>query len=233
MPDVAIFDKYGNTKTWDWLVEEFGPIEINNPLESAAWTVAELHENDDIMPEGPQAHAMTHPHRTGPLARAGILAPSCVIVAVIDEDREPVSGIDVVWWYTTAPAQPGAGWHQQGDLGRTKIENGCVDFAMGGGAYYDPKKVKGPHDLWIHAAFGPCQLLSGLGMIAGTNHRHLDVVLQRVDPNMPPYPPPDLPAATLKICDALQELTTARDAVATADRRLQEALDALRRSCLQ
>lgn len=230
------YDKYGNEQSLDWLHREFGPVEVLNPVGAPPlFEVAELHEVDDLDGAPAVARSGDRPQQeTGDRPQRGGWphAPTATICAVRDEKGQPLPGIDVVFWYSSAPELPGAGWWEQGDVGTTKLENGCADFAMGGGAYYDPAHTKGPHDLWIYGE-GASQIISGLGMIAGTNHRHLDVVFQRVDPNMPPYDDPDLPRAVRAICEAQALEKTTRRSLDAIRRRLQDALDALARSCYQ
>jgi uncharacterized repeat protein (TIGR02543 family) len=58
---------------------------------------------------------------------------------------------------------------------------GDVGYGMGGGAYYFPPE-KGPH--WIDA--GGVRV-DGLGMLGGTNHDHVDVVLIEGELEPPTY----------------------------------------------
>lgn len=222
---MRIYDKNGQEQTLTWLYHNFGPLEVLDPTDTPSYIVTELRVNDDPDPGSNPTppHLIARPRR--------ILAPSSTFCLVLDEDGAPLPGIQTVFWYDTAPTLPGAGWHEQGDVGLTK-DDGYASFAMGGGAYYDPSSTKGPHDLWI---YGPntSQMISGLGMIAGTNHRHLDVTFQRQDPNMPPYEDPDLPAAVRAICQGQALLRAARKSQDAALRRLEEALVYLRRTCEQ
>jgi hypothetical protein len=56
-------------------------------------------------------------------------------------------------------------------------------FAPGGGA----------SAVWVADEAGPGDLIAGLGMLGGTNHRHLEVYYQLVDVSTPPEEPPEEP----------------------------------------
>jgi hypothetical protein len=49
--------------------------------------------------------------------------------------------------------------------------------------------------VWVADEAGPSDFISGLGMLGGTNHRHLDVFYERVtvETKPPEEPPPPLP----------------------------------------
>jgi hypothetical protein len=192
--DVLVIDKYGNQQTLAWLFQNFGPLEIltegnhYDGIVDPAFRLVKLVEVDDL----PNQKAANRPE-----------AAASIRVQVLDIAGKPVPGVSVVWWYSSAPQRPGAGHLEQGDLGTTNGE-GVVAFAMGRGAYYDPASVKGPHDVWL---FGPgmSERVSGLGMIAGTNHRHLDITFQRAKDTEPD------PSTADKIRDAISLLRQAVD----------------------
>jgi hypothetical protein len=67
---------------------------------------------------------------------------------------------------------------------------------MGRGDYYFPPEG-GASAVWVASSAGPSDYISGLGMLGGTNHRHIDVFyqLQAVEgkppePSPTPTPPP-------------------------------------------
>ena len=91
--------------------------------------------------------------------RERIDAPSTLVVTVKDKGGHPVPDVSVAFSWP------------DGTVHGTTDPMGNVGFGMGGGAYYFPPQ-KGPH--WIDA--GGVRV-DGLGMLGGTNHDHLDVVL--------------------------------------------------------
>lgn len=86
--------------------------------------------------------------------------PAAVVVTVMGADA-PLPGVMVEW-----------GW-PDGVYREATKEDGTVGFAMGDGAFYDPTKTKGPHYV---KTVEPGDLVSGLGMVGKTNHRHLDII---------------------------------------------------------
>jgi hypothetical protein len=126
---------------------------------------------------------------------------SSVIVTVKDANGASVPGVRVAFYWPDAPEEPGSGWHERCVYGDTN-ESGQIGFGMGPGAYYWPPGG-GPHAVWIYGA-DQSDMISGLGMIGGTNHRHLDVVFQEGgSPPEPPEPPPteDFETAVLERLD--------------------------------
>jgi hypothetical protein len=147
-PELAIYDKYGTLQDWDWLVSVFGPVTLDRGTNAAK--VIELRE--------------AGPH-------------SSLIVRVENLHGEPMVGQEVVFHWDGAPLLPldkRACGEDRGDLILTK-ENGNAEFSMGVGSYYYPDRGEaGPHVVWIPREGTDC--LGGLGMIAGTDHIHLDSV---------------------------------------------------------
>jgi len=227
-----VIDKFGNHKTLAWLYDQFGPVAVEAPAQpapprglrpsaaapagppgragQARYTVTQLRENDDLGPEAAQVKLK--------LLR-GIDACSSIFVRVLDKDGNPVVGALVAFSWPDAPPAPGSGWTEKCVSGYTK-DDGFASFAMGGGAYYFPPN-RGPHQVWIWGP-GTSEIVRGLGMIGGTNHRHLDVVFQEAGGTPPPPPDdPDVAAARAEIHAALLEM----DASIT---HLEAALDHLR-----
>jgi uncharacterized repeat protein (TIGR02543 family) len=100
--------------------------------------------------------------------REKIDAPSTLVVTVKDKGGNPVPDVSVAF-----------SWPDGTVHGKTD-NMGNVGFGMGGGAYYFPPQ-KGPH--WIDA--GGVRV-DGLGMLGGTNHDHVDVVLIEAQLEPPP-----------------------------------------------
>lgn len=164
---MQIIDEQGQPRTTKWLTSNFGPLSIQSPTnDSHRYTITELRAT---------------------------LGPAAITVKVLDAAGQPLPDIPTVWHWPDAPTLPDAGWRYNGVIGLTN-EQGTIGHPMGGGAFYSPP-TQGPHSLWIQGDTSS-QLIQGLGMIAGTNHRHLDITFQdrtgSPPPPPPPPPPPDL-----------------------------------------
>jgi hypothetical protein len=147
-PPVRVFDYDGNEQDWAWLVQTFGAVVILSGTGSAC--AVELRAKKD---------------------------DSTLLVTVLDSGGQPLGGITVVFHWPGAPSLPPdlVGCYDEGVYGVTKQAPdpaaGTVGFGMGQGAYYDPP-AGGPHTVWVGVAGSDC--ISGLGMLANTNHYHLD-----------------------------------------------------------
>jgi hypothetical protein len=203
---LTIYDKYGRTRSLAWLRNEFGRVEIESPdrPEAPYYEIVELRESDDL-PAGAPDDASTR----------AVEARASILVTVLDGAGRPVPGIPVAWWWPDAPEAREIGWGDHGVTGATG-EEGTVGHPMGGGAYYDPRVAQGPHCVWI-AGEGRSQMIAGLGMIAGTNHRHLDVTFRETTPQ--PQPPGPQPGPDLGhlLLTAQQAQAMAQGATATLD----------------
>jgi hypothetical protein len=163
---MRVYDKNGTEQTLTWLYEQFGLIEI-------------------VDPESPVSLEGTYSVAT--LQEA--VGPASISCWVLDSDGRPMPNVQLVFCWPDAPVLPGCGHLGKGVTGRTD-PSGRVGFDVGKGAYYDPRTGKGPHDLWIFGR-GVSERVSGLGMIGGTNHRHLDVTFQLDSTEPEPEPGPE------------------------------------------
>jgi hypothetical protein len=113
---------------------------------------------------------------------------------VVTELREDttVNSISVVampdtlvarWWPDDSlPGLPDVFQHiDKGVYGMTSPA-GFISFAMGQGDAYDPSHQHGASSVWCE---GNSELVSGLGWIAGTHYRHLDVVFEWAEGEQP------------------------------------------------
>lgn len=127
------------------------------------------------------------------------LGPSNIDVLVVDHNANPVANIPVAFYWPDAPndSRPDE-WYPK------KVEtltgaNGVAGFALGGGAYLPCCGCGGPHAIWVSEpdttpnTTVPTDLADHLGMLGGTNHRHLDLIFQKVDP-----PPAQQPADAVR-----------------------------------
>jgi hypothetical protein len=173
-----IYDVKGDLQDTDWLEEHYGPMTIQSPGERTCYRVVELREKHE---------------------------DSAFIAQVRDSAGERQQGVDVVFYWDSADRLDGAGWLEQGVTGPTN-ENGDVGFGMGPGAYYTPPK-QGPHKAWISGE-GASEMLEGIGMIAATNHNHIDAVWQWIEGEPEPEPEPEVDWS-----DVMEELKAIRAAV--------------------
>lgn len=147
---------------------------------------------------------------------------SSVVVCLMDEAEAPLEGVPVAWYWPDAPQDGNAG--PLGGVppqmspnrcihGLTKAE-GSVAFAMGQGAFYWPDQGQiGPHAVWVYGAATRSDLILGLGMVAGTNHDHIDVEFVRLEDGEPPEPPEPGECPTEEILAELVKIEEAVDAI--------------------
>jgi hypothetical protein len=127
-------------------------------------------------------------------------APAGTSVFVTGTNGQPLEGVPVQMYYSTAPEQPGSappnglpiGVTARGDVGHTDA-NGHSGWAWGD-AYYspqdpDPGKRKGPYCYWIPDG-KPCESIDGVGMLPNTNHRRYNIYIEYTQDGPPPEPEP-------------------------------------------
>jgi len=104
------------------------------------------------------------------------IGPANINVYLYDKSANEAEGVSVLW------CDP---QHEYEELTN---EFGRVGFALGGGSYYKPPN-QGPN--WVTVDGGEnSETIRGLGMIGRTNHRHLNISFQYLEPNAPELPPP-------------------------------------------
>jgi hypothetical protein len=108
---------------------------------------------------------------------------SALVTKVLDEAGRPMHLIDVALWWQDAPYPPEPmtnvtehDWEDNFVHGLTN-KNGDVGPGMGTGAYHGEGEG-GPHAVWVRSANNASDICEKLGMLAGTNHTHLDQVFQ-------------------------------------------------------
>lgn len=122
------------------------------------------------------------------------VGPANIDAFVIDESGAPLAGIPVAFYYDSlkTPSRPDE-WYP------VKLEaitdgSGRAGFALGSGAYLPACGSGGPHAAWVSEAGEQpdttvaSDLAYRLGMLGGTNHRHLDLLFQRVAVGQAPAP---------------------------------------------
>jgi hypothetical protein len=119
--------------------------------------------------------------------------PATLDVWVMDGDGLPVEGIPFYYYHSTAPTIDGDEWYGRGIL-ETTGPDGRISFPAAGNPC-DGGACPGA--IWPQ---GKGDVLDGLGLLAGTNNRHLNGVwqlfaeepppLEPSPPSSPPSPPP-------------------------------------------
>ena len=146
-PELAVYDFDGSTvRVWDWLESTFGAVILERGAGAARVKVLRAIEG-----------------------------PSALTIRVENPAGTPRQNLSVVFHWPDAPElQPeeAACGLTRGIVGRTN-DKGEVGFGMGAGAYYFPPD-SGPHTVWVAVEGTDC--LRGMGMLGGTNHKHLDSV---------------------------------------------------------
>jgi hypothetical protein len=168
-----IYDQQGQERDWTWLIANFGAVKLER---------AEV------------AAGVDQVYRIVMIKDAE--GPAVTVVNVTDPDGKPLENVRVVRYWPDAPSLPGwpppaSRWRDRGVYGGTNI-NGDIGFGMGRGDYFFPPSG-GASALWVSDERGPSDFIEGLGMLGGTNHRHLNIYFQlqgvEAEPPEPPEPP--------------------------------------------
>jgi hypothetical protein len=109
--------------------------------------------------------------------------PATLDVWVVDGDGLPVEGVSFYYYHPAAPAIDGDEWYGQGVL-KTTGPDGRISFPAAGNSC---SAGACPGAIWPQ---GKGDVLDGLGLLAGTNNRHLNGVWQVVAEEAPTPPPP-------------------------------------------
>lgn len=191
MKEPTIIDQDGQEQDWEWLVANHGSVTLERaPMSAELETVYRVIKLQEV--EGPAAQ----------------------VVTVLDQDGSPLEGVRVVRHWPGAPdlpdwSPPVSVWHTQGVHGPTSAE-GQLGFGLGADERYSPPEG-GQGSVWIADDAGPSDLVSGLGMLENTNHRHLDLFyqLEQASPTPAEPAPQPIPSNAWEIIlDKLDKITT-------------------------
>lgn len=94
------------------------------------------------------------------------------------------------------------GWPGEAVVQETNTE-GHTGFGMGLGAYYHPEEEHGPHYAEVFARTS--DRIEGLGMIAKTNHAHLEPTFQFVKGEEQPVPEDNTREALVALLNGLED----------------------------
>jgi hypothetical protein len=161
-----VLDRHGQTREWEWLVAGLGGLSVERAETPAG---------------------VTRVYRLVSLQE--VEGPAALLVHVLGEDGQPLEGVRVARSWADAPPLPAwpspvSRWRERGVHGPTD-GNGNVAFGLGVADYY-ALPDGGPAAVWVADQAGPSDLLTGLGMLHGTNHRHVDLCWQLQPVTEPP-----------------------------------------------
>jgi hypothetical protein len=131
-------------RDWQWLTDNFGDVRVERGYASASV--------DNLR---------------------AVSGPASITLYVLDGQGGGVGDVPVVFYWPDAPSlapEYQACGLSQGIVGWTE-SSGKIGFGLGGGSYYFPPDG-GPHTIWLGVQGTDC--MSGIGMLGGTNHDHLD-----------------------------------------------------------
>jgi len=171
-----VLDQQGQELEWDWLVANLGAVTV---------------ERAEPVKDTKQIYRL--------LRVQAVEGPAALVVHVAGEDGNPREGVTVVRHWADAPVlpawpAPASRWHDRGVYGRTDVR-GNLGFGLGTADQYSLPNG-GPSAVWLADPAGPSDLIAGLGMVQGTDHRHLDLFwLLEAAPERVPVPPASPPAA--------------------------------------
>jgi hypothetical protein len=159
---IRIYDSNGQEQDWQWLASKYGDVVVDVADGDSAFRLVRIDEVTN--------------------------GNSACKVRVLNAEGTPSQNYVAQHW-------PGA--PQQIDGCKTQPErrfiyqqtdgNGYTAFAYGGGSYYWPPDT-GAYIYWVCSPSLPSDSVSGLGMLSGTNHHHLDLVFQIVEAEQPTEP---------------------------------------------
>jgi len=149
----------GVTTDWAWLRDTFGDVQIRAIEDKEGLTL----QDGDVVYKLVYLDAR--------------LGDANIIINVRDENGNPVQGETVIFGWPDAPllVEPGkpSNWTERGVPGPTNAE-GDIGPGLGRGAYYSPADgERGAHFVWVYGL--PSDYVDGLGMLAMTNHAHLNL----------------------------------------------------------
>lgn len=142
--ELEVFDWAGNLQSWDWLVEHYGAVWLQEG--SGAASVSVLRED---------------------------LSGNTVLIATVERNHQPVQDVPVMFYWPDAPWLPSelkaCGLDQA--LVIYTNASGEAHFSMGGGSAYWPP-AGGPHVVWVGGSGSDC--LGGLGWLGQTQYYHVN-----------------------------------------------------------
>lgn len=154
---LVIRDLYGTQRDWNWLVQNYGPLVVHSAFAGTGWRVTGLTED---------------------------ASGSVTEIVLLLHDGRPVPNVPVAFYWPDAPYDSGCGPANGLAPGMTpgrclKISTGSSGDKVGKAefglyAYYQPPAI-GPYGVWVYGSHTNSDVLLGLGMLKGTNHRHLNV----------------------------------------------------------
>jgi hypothetical protein len=147
---IKVYDADGKEQSLVWALDKYNPILKIVAKSRDHWEVVALHEQ---------------------------IGNASVTVRLIGPE---IDDVPVAFYWPDAPFESLPEEPRPRHVAQLTDENGEVGFGMGGGAYYRPDQGEhGPHAVWVSEYPEiTSDLVDGLGMIAKTNHAHLEPTFQ-------------------------------------------------------
>ena len=114
--------------------------------------------------------------------------PSSIDVLVVDDKAIPMAGVPVAFYFSSAPDSSRPDEWYPVKVSSSTNASGIAGFAIAASAYLPCCGCGGPHAIWVSQPGATADttvasdLVDKLGMLGGTNHRHLDLIFQRMLP---------------------------------------------------
>ena len=196
---MLIYDALGNLRTTEWLKAKYGEVEVHSPQAGEpCWRAFALCEDADYPGKKPGTRPSWWPK---PEAAAALVAKA------LSEGGEPVADVPVARYWPDAPYLPPAQrhWKSRGVIGYTNGQ-GDTGFGMGEGDYYSPPEQGGVSWMWVAQSGMDSEAVSGLGMLAGTNHAHMNAVFRFDSGTQEPPPNEELLAVVRDIQESCHKM---------------------------
>jgi hypothetical protein len=110
--------------------------------------------------------------------------PVAIEVWVVDANAGKLAGAPVTVCYPVVTDTLGLPACSSNEVALTVKAEGHADFTMTGSGYISCGQL-GPFAAWVSEPGVPSDRVYGLGMLAGTNHRHVNLLFQRVESGKP------------------------------------------------
>jgi len=160
-----------------------------------------------------------------------------LVTQVLNEDGSPRANVDVAFYWEGAPEESTANkndWNTNFVHGPTNV-NGDVGPGMGPGAFHGEGEG-GPHAVWVRDPDIPSDICERLGMLAGTNHDHLDqkfMLMVEGENGDEPVEPGEPGEALTLIAEIEQHLARLKEIYQSVDAQIEQLADDARQAADQ
>jgi hypothetical protein len=165
---MKIFDLDANEQDQNWLIDNYGPVNVRFHSAPEGYDLVELRES-----EGPAVYVVK-------------------VLDVFGAEHRSDRWVARHWpgreFNPELPPLPEGEWFGTGVYGEVN-DNGDIGFGAGGGDYYFPDDGGvGASSFWVLEY--PSDCVENIGMLGLTEHRSLDMVFQWVTGGVGPEPEP-------------------------------------------